>query len=117
MLIRKEQLNSFAEAAKHQFVQRLARFVEQKMPTAVAGLPPHNLFDAVEHHARAASQFGLENESDIAQFVCLSFLPGKPFYQLPAVQGFLRLPNPDAGTKLKILMSHLGHHLRPAIRG
>jgi hypothetical protein len=117
MLIRKEQLNSFAEVAKHQFVQALAKFVEQEMPTAVAGMGPDKLVDTVEHHARAASQFGLENESDIAQFVCLSFLPGKPFYQLPEVQGFLRLPNPDAGTKLKILISHLGHQLRTAIRG
>lgn len=65
------------------------------------------LLERITESERRASIYGIESEAGIAQFVCLTFVAGPIFDEIPEVQAYLKEPGLDAEEKLNELAEHL----------
>ena len=110
MRIRKDQLIVFEVAAWEQFCSRLPSFIKDEMPFAATSVERSELGRTVQRHASKARELGFFSEAEIAEFVCLPFLPGKPFYTSDEFQDFLRLRT-DSKSAINSFMKHLHHEL------
>lgn len=111
MLIRTEQIGAFEEGSERIFEDKLCAYVREKMPTVTISLNAEQLRDIVISHLSAARQFGLRSQSSIAQFVCLAFLPGPPFYENKYLNAFLRYAGFDPDAKMQCIVDQIGKEL------
>lgn len=111
MLLRSEQLRLFDEACQRNFEDRICAFVRQRMPSTTAHLSNDQLREAVVSHMSAAREFGLRSQSSLAQFVCLTFLPGPLFYSNRYLAAFLRHQEFDPDAKMQCIVEQLTRRL------
>ncbi len=112
MLIRSEQMKIFDQVSQRNFEDKLCAFVRENMPSSTAPLGDEQLRTTVLSHASVARGFGLRTQSSIAQFVCLAFLPGPPFYENKYLSAFLLHQEFGADVKMQCLVGQLAGELK-----
>jgi hypothetical protein len=105
--IRKAQLAVFDHHARREFEERLSCYIRHKMPTTVAKYDNQQLRQMVAKHMSTAAHFTIETEASVAQFVCLAFLPGSPFYENHLIKRLLENPSFTPENKMQCVVDQL----------
>ena len=92
MRLGKGQLAAMNEAARENFRKRLSTFLREEIPEETAPMDDFALRQRIVYSEQRAEPYGIESEAGIAQFVCLTFLAGSEFDEIPAVKVFLKSP-------------------------
>jgi hypothetical protein len=100
MLIRSEQVTEFRSAQSQAFERRLISFLRLNLPIGTKEMTDHQISERISFCKHHGKSYDIDSESGIAMFVCLTFLPGTRFYEIPAVDKFLRRPTPSGNQKL-----------------
>lgn len=103
MKIREEQMNTLDEASQEDFHQRLLFFLREELPEETSEFTDEGLMDWIIENEKRALKYDVETELGITQFVCLTFLVGPKFDELPDVHAYLKEPNTDPDEKMDIL--------------
>lgn len=105
--IRKEQMEVLDQSTRVDFHQHLVTFLRDELPEATAAFDDTALLEQILESERRAAVYGIESDAGIAQFVCLTFLAGPTFDEIPAVNAFLKEPGMDPEQKLEELVEYL----------
>jgi len=109
MRIGKDQLATLNAIARDGFHNRLITFLRKEIPEEVASMDDVALRDHIIASEKRAEPHGIQSEAGITQFVCLTFLAGTKFDEIPEVKAFLETPEGamTAEEKLKHLIDQL----------
>jgi hypothetical protein len=105
--IRRKQLAALEDVARADFYKRLATYLREELPEETEGLDDAALHDLVSESERRASGYGITSEAGLAQFVCMTFIAGPAFDDLPLVRQYLSEPGADAEQRLAELVDDL----------
>jgi hypothetical protein len=105
--MRTEQMYVLESAARADFHQRLVKFLRQKLPGETAIFEDTALLERIVASERRAATYGIESDAGIAQFVCLTFMAGPTFDEIPEVHDYLQEPGTDPEEKLDELVDYL----------
>lgn len=107
--IRNGQMDEFEKATRVNFRQRLSEFLRDELPDDTASFDDRALVQRIVESETRAAKYGIETESGIAQWVCLTFAAGVDFDEIPEVQEYLTEPDPhvDSEEKLDVLAEML----------
>lgn len=105
--IRKEQMEVLDKAAQGDFHRRLVAFLHEELPEETTGLDDAPLLERIAVSERRASTYGIKSDAGIAQFVCLTFVAGPAFDEIPEVREYLQAPGMDPEEKLDELIDYL----------
>lgn len=107
MRIRGEQFESLDSAARDDFRRRLAAYLRAELPEETAEFDDAALGELISEAERRASGYGITSEAGVAQFVCVTFIAGPAFDDLPLVRQYLSEPGADAEQRLAELVDDL----------
>jgi hypothetical protein len=105
--IRKKQIDTFDKSAQADFHQRLLAFLRAELPKETAAMEDAALLERIVDGERRASAYGIESDAGIAQFVCLTFMAGPAFDEIPEVRAYLQEPGMEPEDKLAELVDYL----------
>jgi hypothetical protein len=105
--LRKEQMSALEKASQEDFHRRLLRFLRQEMPELKDEFSDADLLERIAESERRASTYGIVSEAGISQFVCLTFVGGPAFDEIPEVNSYLREPEGEPEQKLDELVDFL----------
>ena len=110
MRLGKEQLAAMDEMARESFHKRLIAFLRKEIPEETVSMDDAALRQRIAYSEQRAALHGINSEAGIAQFVCLTFLAGLEFDEIPDVKAFLETPNEEMTSedKLDQLVEELG---------
>lgn len=107
MKIRAEQLEELEERAREDFHRRLALYLRDELPEETAALDDAALRELIAESEQRAAVYQITSEAGVAQFVCMTFIAGPTFDDLPLVRQYLSEPGADAELRLAELMDDL----------
>jgi len=102
MRLGKEQLAAMDSAARENFRKRLIAFLREELPDETASMDDTALRQRIVYSEQRAAPYGIESEAGIAQFVCLTFLAGPEFDEIPDVKAFLETPDEELTSEEKL---------------
>ena len=105
--IRKEQVKTFEEAAQTDLSRRILAFLRSELPEETADFDDGTLTEHIAESKRRAAIYGIERDAGIAQFVCLTFIAGLTFDEIPEVRSYLQEPGMSPEEKLSDLVDYL----------
>jgi hypothetical protein len=103
----KEQMRALENSAQADFHQRLVKFLRQELSQETAAFADTALLERISTSERRAATYGIETDAGIAQFVCLTFVAGPTFDEIPEVRDYLQEPGMDPEEKLDELVEYL----------
>lgn len=107
MKIRKEQMSTLDNAGQANFHQRLLIFLREEMPEVTSEFTDDQLIERIVQSEGRASSYGISTELGVTQFVCLTFMAGPDFDEIPEVNRLLKDPGNDAEAVLEVLVDDL----------
>ncbi len=116
MQIRKEQFEQFSDLARGDFHRRLLVFLREKIPQEVESMDDQALAEYIARCDARASRLGVESEAARAQFVCLSFLAGPTFDDIPEVKAFFEFTGDELtpDEKVEVLVDQMSEEEGPS---
>ena len=109
MIIRDEQMQAFEGQSRANFHRQLMDYLRQELPEQTKPLDDAALREQIMESERRAANYGIETQSGIAQWTCLTFALGREFDAIPQIHAFLGaqdLPD-DPETRLSSLVESL----------
>ena len=100
-------MNTFEGAGRAEFHRRLAAYLREELPEECAELDDAALLRLITESESRASVYGITSDAGVAQFVCLIFIAGPAFDDLPLVRQYLSEPGADAEQRLSELVDDL----------
>lgn len=107
LIIRREQMTIFENRAHRDFQQRLLTFLRTTLPEATVLVEDNVLCARIDDSQRRAAKYGIVTDASVAQFVCLTFVAGPAFDELPEVQSYLQEPDTHPEQQLEALVDYL----------
>lgn len=105
--IRKEQMNALDDAAQNVFHQQLLTYLRREMPDATEEFSDAALLRRIETSEERAAKYGIGSNAGVAQFVCLTFISGVEFDEIPEVNALLKSDEEDPEERLADLVDCL----------
>ena len=106
MRIRTEQMGALDNAATADLYHRIALYLRRKLPDHTSDLNDATLLQRVTANASKANRYGVKTDKGIAEFVCIAFVAGENFDELPEIRTYLQL-NADPDLKIHFLSERL----------
>lgn len=104
---RSEQIDVLDEATTERFYRRLLTFLREEIPEATSSMDDEALTERIIESEKRAAQYDIESQAGIAQFVCLTFVAGPRFDEIPEIREYLRQSEPHGEEKLDELVNYL----------
>ena len=105
--IRKEQMNALDGAAQNVFHQQLLTYLRREMPDVTEEFSDAALLRRIEESEDRAAKYGIGSNAGVAQFVCLTFISGVEFDEIPEVNALLKSDHDDPEELLSDLVDCL----------
>lgn len=107
MIIRGEQMGALDNAATADLHHRIALYLRRKLPDHTNHFNDATLLQKVTASASKADKYGVKTDRGIAEFVCIAFVTGENFDEVPDIQTYLTQPNFDPDFKIHLLSEQL----------
>ena len=108
----KEQLIQIDKSPRADFHLRLIDFLREQLPEQTGKMDDVALLQRIVESEKKAARYGISSEAGVSQWVCLTFLGGTRFDEMPEVNAFLHEPEPAPEQKLQKLVDCLGDELK-----
>ncbi len=113
--LRPDQMQVFLDYVRSSFVDRLAKYLKEQHPTAIADKSATELRTFIEHQIVNAENYGITTEAPVAKFIELVLAYGEGFHNsgaYPEAERIL-LENSDALTKVETLYASAMRNFEP----
>ncbi len=100
--IRPEQMDVMGKAVREDFHRRLMKFLREELPEETAKIDDSTLLTYIAESEGRAAVFDITSQAGISQFVCLTFLGGRTFDQIPEVHQYLLQEDPEMHVEDKV---------------
>lgn len=108
--INDRQFIALGNAADEDLYQRIAVYLREKFDN-IGDLSEAELLERVKVSALKAQGYGVKTDAGIARFVCVSFIAGAGFDELPEVNKYLTQPYIDGDSKMRLLLKNWAIYL------
>ena len=107
--IQPEQMRALEQSTRLRFHNQLKEFLREELAEETASMSDQSLLDQIADSERRAKKYGIESQSGIAQFACLTFVAGADFDEIPEVRELLADPTSDLEPeeRLELLVEEL----------
>ena len=112
MIIRSDQIDSMTCSQVKSYKRRLLTFFRGTIPETTDKLTESALLDVIDEGLRKARTYGIEGDPSVKRFIGLMLLVNPRFDEDEAVQRFLRLPDLDPDSRIKVLSDLTSQKLR-----
>ncbi len=103
--IRPEQMAALEITTRESLEARIAAYIRETYPEAVADLDRRRLGQAVSSAVERAVGYGFERQSNILAFAALTFTVGRDFDRHPRISAILSDANVPPDSKIEYLAS------------
>lgn len=110
--LNEHEFRSFDRSPNADFHYRLIGFLREQLPDETAEMSDEGLLGRVLESERRAARYGVESEAGITQWMCLTFLAGHAFDEIPEVASYLREPEPAPDEKMDELVDNIESELQ-----
>jgi len=115
MRIRPEQARKMQAARDEEFCSRLCKELRAAIPEQASRFSDSDLPVLVSQAVNKARKYQICDGESLRRFVKLAVLISPEFDELPDVQRFLRMPDLDFPTKMRLLCELTAQQLRTKI--
>ena len=112
MIVRADQMREMQVTRETLFFQRICAELRAQVPERTAPLDDDALLKAVAEAYTKSLGYGISTGGGVRRFVKLAVLVNPKFDEAPDVQRFLRMPDLDPDTKIKLLAQSVAQRLR-----
>lgn len=112
MFIRAEQVRQMQLRRETLFCQQICAELRAQVPERTAPLNDDALLKAVAEAYTKSLGYGIGTGGGVRRFIKLAVLVNPKFDEAPDVQRFLRMPDLDPDTKIKLLAQSVAQRLR-----
>lgn len=102
MRLSNEQLAELNSRARDRFRTNLCVFLRNEIPEETSVMDDAALLERISVCERRSEKYGITSDAGIAQFVCLSFLAGPGFDEIPEVQALLVTQDDDMSVEERL---------------
>lgn len=106
-----EDLKQIDLSPRVDFHYRLIQFLRQELPEETSRMDDPVLLERIRESERRGARYGVESEAGISQWVCLTFLAGPDFDDMPEVKSYLMEPQLSPDEKMEELVSCIEEEL------
>jgi hypothetical protein len=105
--IRPEQVDELDRAARNDFHQRLMKFLREQLPDETKASTDEELLARITQSEERAARYGIVSEMGVTQFVCLTYMAGPDFNEMPPIHNYLSQPSDDPDERLNELVEEI----------
>lgn len=111
-----DDLRRVDKSPRVDFHYRLIAYLRDELPEQVGGMDDHELLERIRLSEERGASYGVTSEAGVTQWVCLTFLAGPEFDEIPEVKEYLEEPEPDGEAKVDVLVDELGGEFQQGAR-
>lgn len=97
-----DQIAEMNSRARERFRKNLCAFLRDEIPEETSLLDDRELLERISICEQRSEKYGITSDAGIAQFVCLSFLAGPTFDDIPEVQAMLVIQDDDMSVEERL---------------
>ncbi|MGD0524213.1 MAG: hypothetical protein ABSE49_03660 [Polyangiaceae bacterium] len=116
LVIRREQLDVFEEAARAHFVRRAVEHLQRTLPAHCASMTPGALRASARHAVTRARSYGITAEVDVLTYLNVMYMLGFEFDTDPRfswASEWLREPEVQGHAKVRLVFERARRELFP----
>lgn len=106
-----EELKMIDLSPRVDFHYRLIQFLHEELRDVVVNMDDIALLERIRESERRGARYGVESEAAVSQWVCLTFLAGPDFDDMPEVRAYLKEPEPSPDEKMEELIKNIEEEL------